>query len=583
MGKILKLLQIIYGPTQGKQTFNTLLPLIEDFQARHPELLTGQTKGLWSERDAILITYADQFQSSKQAPLQTLQEFLATHLSGLVNWVHILPFYPYSSDDGFAVIDYYQVNPQAGTWKDIKELGNKFKIIFDFVVNHVSSKNKWFQNFLNEQRPYTEYFIQEDPQTDLSQVVRPRTLPLLTKFETRSGPKWLWTTFSTDQIDLNFKNPDVLIEMTKVLLFYLEQGAKGFRLDAIAYLWKEVGTTCLHLKQTHAVVKLWRAILELVAPGTLILTETNVPHKDNISYFGNGQDEAHLVYQFSLPPLVLNAMQSAQVKTLCSWLKTITVPSPQTTFFNFLASHDGIGVMPAQGILKTEEIQALIQQTLNHGGQVSWRTLPDGSKQVYELNTTWFDFLTPPKGDLEEMKRRFLASQIIMLSLAGLPGIYVHNLFGSRNCHTLYEKTGQPRSLNREKFQWKDLLTELKDPQTLKSQIFASYKKLLHIRCQEPAFHPQSRQEVLEDQQNQSVLILLRIPDNGRPVLVLVNVSPNPVQLLLPKARLDLFSKDGTWLDLLTGQEFNLPAGNYHVPVNGYGYFWLCPKENQQA
>src|SRR5690606_35016656 len=108
---------------------------------------------------------------------------------------------------------------------------------------------------------------------------------------------------SADQVDLNFKNPAVLLATTRALLFYVEHGAKFIRLDAIAYLWKEIGTPCIHLPQTHQVIQLMRAVLDEVAPDVRLITETNVPHPDNISYFGAGTNEAQLVYNFALPPL----------------------------------------------------------------------------------------------------------------------------------------------------------------------------------------------------------------------------------------------------------------------------------------
>jgi sucrose phosphorylase len=349
--------------------------------------------------------------------------------------VHILPFFPYSSDDGFSIIDYTAVNPEWGTWADIRQLGEHVRLMFDAVINHISCQSEWFQGFLRDDPQYAGFFIIVDGGADLSMVVRPRALPLLTPVETSTGKRFVWTTFSEDQIDLNFGNPEVLLRLVDVLLLYVEQGAEFIRLDAIAYLWKRLGTPCIHLEEAHRVVKLLRAVMDAVAPGVLLITETNVPHDENISYFGDGTDEAQMVYQFSLPPLTLHAFLTGNATYLTRWATTLQPFSSETTFFNFLASHDGIGVRPAEGILPPEEVQRLVDTTLAHGGFVSHKTDGDGAQSVYELNISYFDALSDPRDNepLALQVDRFLAAQAIMLALQGVPGIYVHSLFGSRS------------------------------------------------------------------------------------------------------------------------------------------------------
>ena len=279
------------------------------------------------------------------------------------------------------------------------------------------------------------------------------------RFDTADGERHVWTTFSEDQIDLNFHNPLVLLELIDVLLFYAARGAQIIRLDAIAYLWKIPGTACIHLPQTHAVVKLVRAILDLTAPAVQLLTETNVPHAENISYFGEyrtergGSDEAQMVYQFPLGPLTLHTLLTGDTTRLTEWVQGLPELAPGTAFFNFTASHDGIGVRPAEGLLSAGEIRRLVETTLAHGGQVSYKSNADGSRSPYELNITWYDVLNDPAQPAPALDvARFLASQAIMLALAGVPGIYVHSLFGSRSCERCREATGHARSLNREKF-----------------------------------------------------------------------------------------------------------------------------------
>ncbi len=454
--------------------------------------------------------------------------------------------------------------------------------MFDAVLNHISRASAWFQGFLTGQAPYTDYFISVDPREDLSMVVRPRALPLLTRVETTAGERHVWTTFSEDQIDLNYASPQVLLEILDTLLFYVNRGARYIRLDAIAYLWKELGTPCIHLPQTHRVVKLIRAVLDEVAPGTVIITETNVPHADNISYFGEPHpetgryDEAQMVYQFPLSPLCLHTFQTGDARALSDWAAGLETPGVDTTFFNFIASHDGIGVNPARGLLQDHEIQGLVEKTEAHGGQVSYKTNPDGSQSVYELNITLFDALNNPETPDPDLDiPRFIASQALMLSLAGVPGIYVHSLFGSRNCHACFGATGRARSLNREKFNYGDLLAQLSDPNSLSHRVFANYRRLLEIRRTEPAFHPQAAQFVLPTAG--SIFALVRQPeDEGQTVLCLINVTPQTQTLSLELSSNNL-PLESIWKDIIHHDRLMSAEGNLAISLAPYQVRWLKP------
>ncbi len=463
-------LSALYGPATGAATYERLAARLALFSVRR-----GTSE--LTQRDAILITYGDQVREPGVAPLRTLTDFCRKHLRGVVSGVHILPFYPYSSDDGFSVMDYRTVDPALGTWDDVARLGHDFRLMFDAVINHASRQGAWFQGFLRDEPRYRDYFIVVEGDPDLSAVVRPRALPLLTEVQTAAGPKRVWTTFSDDQIDLNYTNPDVLLEVLDILLFYVAQGAEFIRLDAIAFLWKEIGTSCLHLPQTHRVVQLIRAVLDEVAPHVRLITETNVPHRDNISYFGDGHNEAQLVYNFALPPLTLHALRTGDARVLSEWAAGLILPSEQTTFFNFLASHDGIGLNPARGILPEAEIAALVAGVEAHGGLVSYKTNPDGSRSPYELNINYFDALNDPQADepLATQMDRFMASQAILLAMIGVPGIYFHSLFGSRGWPEGVAQTGRNRTINRQKLALPALEAELADPRSLRAQVFRRY------------------------------------------------------------------------------------------------------------
>jgi sucrose phosphorylase len=457
--------------------------------------------------------------------------------------------------------------------------------MFDLVINHVSRESLWFQRFLTGDPAYAEWFIIVEPGTDLSSVFRPRALPLLTAVQTKTGDRLVWTTFSEDQIDLNFAYPPVLLRMLEILLMYVEKGAQIIRLDAIAYLWKTIGTSSIHLEETHRVVKLMRAVLDVVAPGVILITETNVPHEENISYFGDVQpdtgrtDEAQLVYQFPLAPLVMHSLLSGDASALSRWAAGLETPAAQATFFNFTASHDGIGLMPARGVLSEQETQALVDATLAHGGQVSYKTNADGSHSVYELNISYFDALSDPtSGEAQVVQvARFIASQAIMLALAGVPGIYVHSLIGSRSWQEGVAQTGHNRTINRQKIQRFDLEAELNDARSLRSQVFSAYRGLLKARALSPAFHPQGAQQVFL--LCEAVFALLRTsPDGPDKVVCLHNVSNSTQPVTLPLRELDL--RRGTWHDLLTGRAFAPDQDTLSLSLDPYQILWLAAQPN---
>jgi len=527
-----------------------------------------------TERDALLITYGDQVTEPGAAPLRTLAAFCDRHLAGVVSGVHILPFYPWTSDDGFSVVDYRAVDPALGTWEDVARL-RSFRLMFDAVINHASAQSEWFKGFLAGDPRYRDFFITVEGDPDLSRVVRPRALPLLTRFQTAAGARAVWTTFSDDQVDLNYANPEVLLEIVDLLLFYAERGAAFIRLDAIAYLWKEIGTPCIHLPQTHRIIQLFRAVLDEAAPHVRLITETNVPHRDNVSYFGDGTNEAQLVYNFALPPLTLHALHTGEARVLSEWAASLSLPSNQVTFFNFLASHDGIGLNPARGLLPETEIDALVARARAHGGLVSYKHNADGTQSPYELNINYFDALSNPNGaePLAVQIDRFMCAQAILLAVVGVPGVYFHSLFGSRGWPEGVRQTGRNRTINRQKCEREALERELADPASLRARVFSRYRELLRARAGTSAFHPHGRQQVLDC--GDAVFALLRTsPDGARRVLALHNVSARPQQVRVPvEAAAPLNQRR----DLITGQSIAAAS----VTLAPYQAAWLEVEDRQ--
>lgn len=531
---------------------------------------------LWNERDVVVITYGDMLHREGEAPLQTLRGFMDTYLRNAVSAVHILPFFPYSSDDGFSVIDFRAVDPLLGDWDAIQAISDDYKLMTDLVLNHVSSQSAWFKGFTNGLAPERDYFIEMDPDTDLSAVVRPRNLPLLALAQTPAGERYVWTTFSADQVDLNFANPDLLFEILDILCLYVRKGARIIRLDAIAYLWKEPGTSCVHLPQTHEVVKLMRDVLEMLAPDVILLTETNVPHDENVSYFGDG-DEAHMVYQFSLPPLLLHALHSGNTRYLTDWAAALEPPPAGCTYFNFTASHDGIGVRPLEGLLPQAELDRLTEGMKQRGGQVSVRARADGGQSPYELNTTYFDALSDP-GQAESGLHiaRFLCSQTIMLGLQGIPGIYFNSLIGGRNDTVGMQTTGQARTINRQKWDADTLRQQLEDSASSTHRVFSEYLHRLRLRRMRPAFHPDAPQRVLA-LPNGLFGFVRTSRDGNEQILSLANLRPNAKQLDMKRVFPE-FSQQ-VWTELIEGREIDGSTVS-RLRLTPYQTLWLLNSSN---
>ena len=512
----------LYDTETAVRAAERLTAIVKKYENRIPRPVRSGV----DQRDAVLITYADQIRRDGEVPLRTLHRFCSRYLSNEISAVHVLPFFPWSSDDGFSVKDYRAVESDYGDWEDLRAIGTDFKLMADGVINHASVESEWFQSFLRDEKPFQDYFLTVEGRPDLSQVVRPRTTPLLTEFQTAAGPRQVWTTFSADQADLNYRAPDLLLEIIDILLFYAAQGVQIIRLDAIAFLWKEIGTRCMHLPQTHAFVQLLRAVFESAAPHVQIITETNVPHEDNMSYFGDGTNEAHLVYNFALPLLVLHTLLTGDCSALSNWAWELTLPSAQTTFFNFLASHDGIGLNPARGILSEAAIEKLADACRAHGGEISYKQNPDGSQSPYELNISYFDALSDPNGNesLAIQVSRFMAAYAIALSVKGVPGIYFHSMIGSRNWAAGPALTGQNRSINREKISAEALESELGKPSALRSRVLERFRQLLHVRAGSTAFDPYGDQRIMNA--GPGVFAVLRSnPQTGASTLCLQNVT----------------------------------------------------------
>lgn len=583
---ILETLGILYGEDEAKRTYPELERLMKVYYAhKTPQMIADDRafdpRHRFTEKNVMLITYGDLILSADKSPLEVLGDVLERHVANITT-IHILPFFPFSSDRGFSVIDYEQVDPRLGDWEDVEQLGTRFGLMFDGVINHVSAKSRWFQEFLNGNPEYRDFFITFSTKEAISEdhmklILRPRASDLLSPFETLDGRRYVWTTFSRDQIDLNFRNPRVLLKVAEVLLTYARHGADLVRLDAATYLWRELGTSCAHLRETHALIQFFRRVLNVVAPRVALVSETNVPHEDNITYFGDGTNEAQMVYNFALPPLVLLTFQTGDSGHLTRWAAGLEQPSDRATFFNFLDSHDGIGQLPIQDLVPADERAAIVERAQQHGARVSYRTDQHGEKIPYELNVAWWSALNRPDSDepLDLKVARFVASRSIALVLAGVPGIYIASMIGARNDLKAVALGAENRAINRRGIEAERLEQLLTDRDSRASRCFRGINRLLDVRVRQPAFHPNGEQRVLE--LAPGVFAVVRYaPEGESPLLALTSVTSTAQRVVVPRGDLEPGWGE-RWVDLLSQRELVAAGEELAFELEPYEVSWWCP------
>ena len=570
-GRLLQHLSLLYPHDVAVTTSGQLVEMIGACPARD-----SNASREFDESSIWVIAYPDHITEPGTAPLKSLKEFLQTRLGETVTGVHLLPFYLSTSDGGFAVADYLAVEPRLGGWPDVQALGRRYQLMLDGVFNHVSAKSRWFEAWRRRDPAFADFFLEVPPGADLTSVTRTRSSPLATPVLTAAGRCQVWTTFGADQVDLNYANPNVLLAVTRVLLEYARLGARIVRLDAVGFLWKRMGSSCLHLPETHELVRLWRTFLELAAPNTTLLTETRGPHEQNVAYFGHGCDEADLVYQFELPPLVLDAFVSQDTITLQRWLHDghARPPCPQASWFNVLSTHDGIGMRPTEGLLSSQQVNRLIERTKAVGGEVTSVLNPDGSSFVFELNVSYFDALTDPSCVEPQALQitRFVTAHALQLALPGVPAIYLNALLGERNWREGIRRTGHVRAINRQKHDRRLLEAELQRPASPQREVLTRLTELCRVRGAEPAFHPNG--SLVPVTTGREACAFVRVaPARTNQVLCVYSVSERPQQIVLGPE--DGVTAEGRLVDLTTFEEYDTERGAVQFTLEPFGYRWL--------
>jgi len=569
---LINILQDIYPETDSLFLDNFATDIASQaLKNQSSERLGGRE--LWSANDVLLIAYPDNLSSQNTSPLQCLKNFLGEHLSDTISIVHVLPFFPSTSDDGFSIQNYFEVDKKFGDWSDLNNLTEHSTLMADLVLNHCSVKNEWFIGYQNGNPMYENFFCTVDEDFDLTNIVRPRSSPLKEKFLINGEEKNIWCTFSRDQVDLNFKNPEVLRKLLDVIFWYIENGVRVLRLDAVAFIWKTSGTTGLNALQAHLIVRLIRILVDYVDRGIILITETNLPVHENLSYFGNG-NEAHWIYNFTLPPLSIFTLMFGDATQMRKWSMGMPPALPNTAYLNFLSSHDGIGLRPIEGVLTDQQIDQMVSQLEHNGSLFSWRNVTQSEQKIYEANITLFDSLrlTPSDPTGEFKIQRYLAANSIMLGFEGVPAFYLNAMFATGNDIEEVNKNCSNRAINRHKWSKTELEKRLKSPNKIENLVLNSLKNLISKRKIQPAFHPNATQFTLQLEScffgvwRQSI-------DRSQSIFAITNVTHLEQNLSL--SHLNLVFSD-RWYDIISGDEItNSESVLSFLP---YQTYWISNK-----
>ncbi len=552
--------------------WSQLLQILDSNRINHFSELNSSLSQ-WDSSTVVLITYADGVYSSTNPTFKPLEELIDKHLDNLASIIHLLPFLCSTSDGGFAVSSYEKIDPRFGEWEDLKRLSKNHILMADLVLNHVSASHEWVQQFKNSKEPGKKYILAPVNNANWDDVIRPRNSSLFTSIATKEGKKDVWTTFGPDQIDINWREPQVLIEFLILINRYCNYGISWIRLDAIGFIWKEPRTTCLHLKEVHLFVQALRLFLQMLKSSFVLITETNVPEEENISYLKPG-NEAHLAYNFPLPPLLLESILSNKADLINKWLCSWPSLPNNTGFLNFSASHDGIGLRALEGIMDPNRLHNLLIACEKRGGLISHRRMPNGEDKPYELNISWWSAMADTSVNPSNYQfERFILSQLFIMALKGVPAFYLPSLMASENDLTNFGKSGERRDLNRERFDIKKLEIILKDPTSNASKNLQKLKHAMATRKELNAFHPNQIMQCLSAGRSDFVIICRG--ENDDRVWAVHNMTNTKLSMSFKDDLKMETQKKTCYFDILN--ETNYLENN--IEVQPYAVHWLIPQK----
>jgi len=544
----------IYG-NEHDEMLHSFVAELQNFKQTHA---IGSLPQEWYREVTVYSLYVDLFNHNFQGledKLDYLQELGVSCL-----WLLPILDSP-GRDAGFDIKDYRKIRPDLLSHQPQDEVFDRFlqrahekgiRVIFDIAINHVSEEHPWFAEARkSKDNAYRNYF-HWSPTDKKYEDARIIFYGIEESNWKKEGDEYFFHRFFDFQPDLNYENPQVFVEMTRNLMYWMSKGVDGFRADAIPYLWKEEGTACENHPNTHRIVKLFRAAVDFIRPNTLLLAEACQQPVEVVKYFGDG-DECHAGYHFPLMPQLYKALELQSAEPITHTLSQEVTPQiPQgSQWFTFLRCHDELSL---ELVYVTEEDRKFIHDHYCKNPEWNFRLGQGISARFAELMDNNVD--------------KIALMYSIMLSLPGTPVVYYGDEFGKQNDHNFYKEqiqlTGKDdtRFLVRGRIDWEQLEKELAQPESLSYQVYHRLSRMLKIRSQYPLFGRGDIQWI--DTQNKQMLMYQRSMENEK-ILVVQNLSNQSVVLEQSSAQ---------W-SILTGHNYEM---NNQLSLNAYGFVWAILK-----
>ena len=535
-----------------------------------------------------MMLYIDNFAGN----LKGVEKKLAYLKECNVNCLHLMPFLDTpkgKSDGGYAVSDFRKVRPDLGTMKDLARLTEKchengMNVCMDFVMNHTSEDHEWAKKARQGDGEYmSRYFFYNNREIpDEYEKTVPQVFPTTAPGNFTWLPDighYVMTTFYPYQWDLNYGNPRVFNEMMYNFLFLANQGMDVIRIDAVPYIWKELGTPCRNLKQVHTIVRMMRMIAEIVCPSVVLLGEVVMEPEKVVPYFGTVEKpECHMLYNVTTMATTWNSIATRDIRLLKKQMDIVNSLPKQYTFLNYLRCHDDIGWGLDFATLKDWGMDEPAHKrylndffTGKHPGSDSRGELYNDDPVTQDARfcgTTasmcGIEAALFEKNDekLERGIREDLMLHAYMLTQSGIPMLYSSDEVGRLNDYSYKDdpdKAADSRYIHRGAFQW-DLAKKRKSKTSVEGQIFQTLSRMEQIRRQESVFDKDC-DVYTYDVHDDSILCILRQKGNER-FIGIFNFSDSEKTAWM--------QEEGTFRDLITGQTLELKD----VVLPAYGFMW---------
>ena len=408
------------------------------------------------QNKTMLITYSDSLGNN----LKDLYENLEEHFVDAIGGVHLLPFFPSTGDRGFAPVDYDEVDPAFGDWEDVKRLGEKYYLMFDFMINHISRQSKYYKDYQekHEASEFKDLFLNWDKfwpenrptQADVDLIYKRKDRAPKQEIVFEDGSvEHLWNTFGEEQIDLDVTKEVTMEFIRKTIQHLASNGCDLIRLDAFAYAVKKLDTNDFFVEPD--IWDLLDKVRDIAAEyGTELLPEIH----EHYSIQFKIADHDYYVYDFALPMVTLYTLYSSRTERLAKWLKM----SPMKQFTT-LDTHDGIGVVDVKDILTDEEIDYASNELYKVGANVKrkYSSAEYNNLDIYQINSTYYSAL----GD-DDVK--YFLARLIQAFAPGIPQVYYVGLLAGKNDLELLEETKEGRNINRHYYSNEEIAEEVQRP-----------------------------------------------------------------------------------------------------------------------